>query len=85
MARPHPSLRLANPTGMAERLVAVFMLGAALFTPPLLAVFSRDGAVAGIPVLFLYVFGAWIGLTAALALIIERAPPDEPPPDQGGG
>lgn len=85
--RQKDNLRLARPSGMSERLVAAFMLGLALFTPPLLAVFSGGGSVAGVPLLFVYVFGAWICLTVALALIIERAPPGEPmpPPHRDGG
>lgn len=85
MPRPPRALRMASPSGMTERLVAAFMLGLTLFTPPLLVVFGHGGTVAGVPVLFVYVFGAWIGLTAALALIIERAEPGEQiaPPDGG--
>lgn len=84
---PKP-LSLAPARSFNERLIAAFMLGLALFMPPLLAVFAR-GSVAGVPVLFLYLFGAWIGLTVALALIIERAgsgvrrPPADP--DGNGG
>lgn len=88
MARAPHNLRMASPSGMTERLVAAFMFGLTLFTPPLLVVFGNGGTVAGIPVLFVYVFGAWIGLTAALALIMERAEPDEriaPPGPPGGG
>ena len=85
---PH-HLRMAHPSGMTERLVAAFLLGVALFTPPLLVVFGNGGSVGGVPLLFVYVFGAWIALTAALALIIERAGSDDrPPPDglsHGGG
>ncbi|MBF0374431.1 MAG: hypothetical protein HQL39_13590 [Alphaproteobacteria bacterium] len=75
---------MARPSGLTERLGAAFLLGLVLFMPPLLAVFGQGGWVAGIPVAFLYLFGAWIALTLVLALIIERAPPDEAPlpPDE---
>lgn len=83
MARAVRSLRIARPSGMRERLVAAFMLGLALFNPPLLAVFGKGGALAGVPVLYLYLFLAWIGLIVILALIIEghgaAEQPDEAP------
>jgi hypothetical protein len=50
----------------------------ALFTPPLLLLFAKGGRVAGIPVLYLYIFGAWIGLTALLALVVERGERAQP-------
>lgn len=71
MTRHNRPLRIARPSGMRERLVAAFMLGLALFNPPLLAVFGKGGSVAGVPVLFLYLFFAWIALIALLAVIIE--------------
>lgn len=71
MTRPNRPLRIARPSGMRERLVAVFMLGLALFNPPLLAVFGKGGTVGGVPVLFVYLFVAWIGLIVLLAAIIE--------------
>ncbi|WP_221931019.1 hypothetical protein [Telmatospirillum sp. J64-1] len=77
MARaPHrspASLRMARPSGIRERLVAAFMMGLALFNPPLLAVFNAPTMLWGIPLLFVYVFLAWLGLILALALIIERS------------
>jgi hypothetical protein len=53
-----------------EQLVALFVLGALLLLPPLLAIFNRPRRVLGVPVLYLYLFLAWaalIGLTAAVA------------------
>jgi len=62
---------------LAERAGAVGLFGAALFNEPLIAAFN--GAVAGIPALFLYVFGVWALLIALLAGLMIRAP--APPPD----
>jgi hypothetical protein len=59
-----------------EQLVALFVLGALLLLPPLLAIFNRPVRVLGVPVLYLYLFVAWaavIGLTAAVARRIGAA------------
>ena len=66
MKRP-PDLRLT-----AQRLAALFLLGCVLFNYPLLALFNRAAAVFGIPVLYAYLFGAWLLLIALMALAIER-------------
>jgi hypothetical protein len=56
-----------------ERSLALFFLGLAALTPPILAVFDVADSWFGIPVLYLYVFVAWgalillMGITAALA------------------
>ena len=57
----------------AERLAALFLLGLALFLPPLLAVMSRDVLVGGIPVLVLWLLGGWLGLIILVALAVEIA------------
>lgn len=80
--RPAPRVRLAGPSRVAERLVAAFMMGLALFMPPLLAVFGKGGTVAGVPLLYLYLFAAWVGLIAVLAAIVERTAADG---EQAGG
>ena len=62
-----PQTRLTN-----QRLAALFLFGCALFNFPLLALFSREGSVFGIPLLYFYVFAAWALLIAALALVAEK-------------
>ncbi|MBI1776309.1 MAG: hypothetical protein HYR63_13265 [Proteobacteria bacterium] len=54
-----------------DRLIALFLLGVLLISPPLLAVVRADVLVAGIPLLFLYLFVAWALLVGLLALAIE--------------
>lgn len=55
-----------------QRLAALFLLGNLLFNYPLLTLFNRADTVAGIPVLYLYVFGAWALLIALLAFVVEK-------------
>jgi len=56
-----------------QRLVVVFLLGVLLFNYPLLALFNRAADVAGIPLLYVYIFGAWGLLIALAALVVERS------------
>lgn len=57
----------------AQRLVALFMLGCLVFSYPLLSLFNAGGTVAGIPVLFAYLFGVWAALIALMILVVERS------------
>lgn len=64
---------MAHRAIRAQRLVALFMLGCLLFSYPLLSLFNVSGTVAGIPVLYAYLFGAWIALIALMILVVERS------------
>ena len=55
-----------------QRLAALCLLGLALFSYPVLAVFNVQGTLVGIPVLYAYFFLAWGALIALMALVIER-------------
>ena len=55
-----------------QRLVALCLLGLALFSYPLLAVFNVPATVLGIPVLYAWFFVAWGALIALMAIIVER-------------
>ena len=57
---------------VAQRLAALFLLGCLVFNYPLLALFNRDAEVLGIPLLYAYVFGAWLALIVLMALAVER-------------
>jgi hypothetical protein len=54
------------------RLVALAILGCLLFNYPILAVFNRPGSFLGIPVLYAWIFGAWLALIALMAYAVER-------------
>ena len=62
-------MRRSDLTG--PRLVAVFLLGGVLLNWPILAIFTRPGRVAGIPLLYGYAFGAWLLLIGLMAWIVE--------------
>ena len=63
---------MERPGKTGQRLVAIFIAGVILLNYPLLFLFTRPVSVAGVPLLYAYVFGAWIALIAALAYVIER-------------
>jgi hypothetical protein len=54
------------------RLVALAILGCLLFNYPILALFNRPAMVFGIPVLYAWIFGAWLALIALMAHAVER-------------
>lgn len=61
-----------KPNIKSQRLVTLFLLGNLLFNYPLLALFNRPDTIFGIPLLYAYVFGAWILLIILLAAVVER-------------
>jgi hypothetical protein len=54
------------------RLAAVFLLGGILLNYPILSIFAPLRGLGGIPVLYVYVFGAWSLLVALMAYIVEQ-------------
>jgi len=60
-----------NESRTGDRLVALFLFGCLALSPPLLAIFGVPTFIAGVPILFLYLFAVWAILIALLVLIIE--------------
>ena len=56
----------------AQRLAAVGILGCLLFNYPILALFNQPEFFLGIPVVYAYMFAAWLAIVALLALIAGR-------------
>ncbi len=63
-------MRRSDLTG--PRLAAVFLLGSVLLNYPILAIFTRPEKVAGIPLLYGYIFGAWLLLIGLMAWNVEH-------------
>jgi hypothetical protein len=64
--------KMNKPNVKGQRLVALFLAGNLLFNYPLLALFNQPGMILGIPLLYLYAFGAWAMLIALLAYVAEK-------------
>lgn len=56
----------------AQRLAAVFLTGCILLSHPILSLFGRPANIAGVPILYVYVFAIWASLIGVMALIITR-------------
>jgi hypothetical protein len=54
-----------------QQLAALFLGGCLLFNYPLLSLFSHDGLIWGIPILYVYIFMAWAALIGLMAIVIE--------------
>lgn len=54
-----------------HRIVALFLLACLLFNYPLVALFNVGAKVAGVPVLYAYLLGAWAFIIAAAAVLLE--------------
>jgi hypothetical protein len=67
--------------GSGDRFVALLFFAVLAVSPPLLSIFSAPDLVLGIPVLYLYLFGAWAALIALLARISRRIERGERGPD----
>lgn len=50
----------------------MFLLGCALFNYPVLSIFSIDGLIFGIPILYCYLFFTWAVVIGLLAVILEQ-------------
>jgi hypothetical protein len=54
-----------------QQLMALFLGGCLLFNYPVLSLFSRNGLVLGIPLVYVYIFSTWAVLIGLTALVIE--------------
>jgi hypothetical protein len=70
---------MSRPGLTHERLVALFLLGVFLFTPPFLGIFNTPDRFLGVPSLYLYLFAAWTLLIVLVTLAIESSDADEGP------
>ena len=71
-ARSHRPVKRSAKTG--PWLVALFALGVVALNHPILSLFALPAHLAGIPLLYAYVFGVWTLLVALVALVVERSP-----------
>ena len=63
--------RPTDDARLTAHLAVVAVVGLVLLLPPILSAFNGGGQVGGIPVIWLYLFGAW-ALTIALVAVLVR-------------
>jgi hypothetical protein len=63
---------MPRSTLLRQRLLTLFLLALLALYSPLVARFESVHAWLGIPVLYLYLFGAWAAVIAAAAWIVSR-------------
>ena len=68
---------MLRPSRTRELLIALFLLGALVFAPPLLIIFNKATRILGIPALYFYLFVVWAALIALVALAVERRHADD--------
>ena len=56
---------------LSKRLIGLFLLGYLLLNHPLISLFNRPALVWGIPILYVYIFGAWASIIILAAWIIR--------------
>jgi hypothetical protein len=75
VTRPHDEGRtVPGAKRRGERLIGLLLAGMVLLNFPVLSVFSVNGLIFGIPVLYLYLFSVWILLIIVKALILRGRP-----------
>jgi len=57
---------------LAQRLIGVFFIFLMLFTFPIINVFWKSEMVLGMPLIYLYIFGAWLLLIFIMIWIVEK-------------
>jgi hypothetical protein len=62
---------MLDETRRRDRLIGLFLLALVLLNPPILWLFGRGGTLLGMPLLYLYLFAAWLAVIAAVAWIAE--------------
>ena len=70
---------MSRPGLTHERLIALFLFGVLLFTPPFISIFNNPQRIFGIPNLYLYLFTAWTLLVLLMAVVIESSDANETP------
>jgi hypothetical protein len=63
---------MTGQTVRTKRLIGLFLLGYLLFNYPLISLVNLPVLIGSIPVLYAYIFGAWVLLILLVALVTGR-------------
>ena len=62
-----------RPGLIGERAIGLFLLAFLALNPPILSIFSAETILLGVPLLYLYLFGAWGVIIALVGLHAKAA------------
>ncbi|MEK9842987.1 hypothetical protein [Thalassospira sp.] len=70
--RQSGDIPITPPRRLTERALALMLVALFLWIPPLVGMFSLDGMVFGLPILFVYFFAGW-GILIIFCALLTRA------------
>jgi hypothetical protein len=62
---------MPDDTRRRDLLIGLFLLALVLLNPPVLLLFGDGGTAFGLPLLYIYLFAAWLALITTVAWIAE--------------
>ncbi len=63
---------MQRKTITSQRLIVIFVIGCLLLNYPLVSIVNQSRLLAGIPLLFLFIFGVWLLLILLTAIVLRR-------------
>lgn len=60
-----------KPSMRTYRIAGLFLLACVLFNYPVLALFNVTGTVGGVPVLYAYLFAAWLAVIVLASIVVD--------------
>jgi len=83
MAAESPTPAIERSARARDIAVLLPLLGLFLLMPPLITLFAVPLAVAGVPLIVIYLFGVWLALVLGAVLLGRALQPRVPPPPDG--
>jgi hypothetical protein len=62
---------MGRSENIGQRFAALFTFGLLLFNYPMLAIFNAPAMLLGVPVLYAYIFIAWMAMIVLMAIMAE--------------
>jgi hypothetical protein len=63
---------ITPPRKLTERALVLMLVALFIWLPPIVGMFSLDGTILGLPILFVYFFAGW-AILIALCAVLTRA------------
>ncbi|MCF6273274.1 MAG: hypothetical protein L3J37_08815 [Rhodobacteraceae bacterium] len=72
MKNPDLGTSTTRKRKLRDSAVLLPVLGAFLLVSPLITIFTGAGTLFGLPLIFIYIFGVWLGLVLAARAMARR-------------